>query len=110
MKQGARKAPACQALGISVRTLQHWSNNRHNAPLADKRSTAVRNAPSNKLSDAERRRIIEICNSPEFASFPPNVIVPTLADRGIYIASESTFYRVLKANKLFTPSMSREKL
>ncbi|PSY40361.1 hypothetical protein C7B19_26835 [Escherichia coli] len=40
-------------------------------------------------------------NSPEFASLPPNVIVPTLADRGTYIASESTFYRVLKsANQL----------
>nr|WP_223352827.1 hypothetical protein [Salmonella enterica] len=32
---------------------------------------------------------------------PPNVIVPTLADKGIYIASESTSYRVLKrANQL----------
>ncbi|TXE66622.1 DDE-type integrase/transposase/recombinase [Serratia nematodiphila] len=32
---------------------------------------------------------------------PPNVIVPTLADKGVYIASESTFYRVLKsANQL----------
>ncbi len=103
MKQGARKAQACQVIGISVRTLQRWRNNCHNAPLADKRSTAVRNAPSNKLSDAERQRIMEICNSPEFSSFPPNVIVPTLADRGIYIASESTFYRVLKANKLLTP-------
>lgn len=42
-----------------------------------------------------------LCNSPEFASLPPNVIVPTLADRGTYIASESTFYRVLKsANQL----------
>lgn len=32
---------------------------------------------------------------------PPNVIVPTLADKGIYIVSESTFYRVLRdANQL----------
>ncbi|EGY29607.1 integrase catalytic subunit, partial [Candidatus Regiella insecticola 5.15] len=68
MKQRARKAQACQVIGISVRTLQRWSNNCHNAPLADKRSTAVRNAPSNKLSDAERQRIMEICNSPEFSS------------------------------------------
>ncbi|BBQ64393.1 hypothetical protein WP2S18E08_43760 [Escherichia coli] len=31
----------------------------------------------------------------------PNIIVPTLADRGVYIASESTFYRVLNlANQL----------
>lgn len=31
----------------------------------------------------------------EFADLPPSQIVPTLADRGIYIASESTFYRIL---------------
>ncbi|MCG9766548.1 IS3 family transposase, partial [Vibrio alginolyticus] len=37
-------------------------------------------------------------NTPEYADLPPNIIVPMLADEGIYIASESTFYRVLKAN------------
>ncbi|WP_407219755.1 DDE-type integrase/transposase/recombinase [Escherichia coli] len=46
-------------------------------------------------------QILELCNSPEFASLLPNVIVPILAGRGTYIASESTFYRVLKlANQL----------
>ncbi len=33
---------------------------------------------------------------------PPNVIVPTLADKGVYIASESTFYRVLKSASQLT--------
>ena len=57
--------------------------------------------PGNKLSETERLRILDVCNSPEFASLSPNIIVPTLADRGGYIASESTFYRVLKsANQL----------
>ncbi len=61
----------------------------------------VKEGNQNKLSEAERLQILELCNSPEFASLPPNVIVPTLADRGTYIASESTFYRVLKsANQL----------
>lgn len=41
-------------------------------------------------------------NSPEFASLPPNVIVPTLADKGIYIASESICYRVLKSDSPLT--------
>ena len=31
---------------------------------------------------------------------PPCQIVPTPADEGIYIASESTFYRVLKEEKM----------
>lgn len=33
----------------------------------------------------------------EFSSLPPSRIVPMLADRGIYQASESTFYRKRQA-------------
>lgn len=31
---------------------------------------------------------------------PPSQIVPTLADEGIYIASESSFYRILREEKM----------
>lgn len=48
-----------------------------------------------KLTPEERERILAVCNEPEFASLPPSQIVPKLADRGEYIASESSFYRVL---------------
>lgn len=37
---------------------------------------------------------------PEFADLPPSQIVPSLADRGIYIASESTMYRILRAENM----------
>ena len=67
---------------------------------ADQRPGASRRTPGNKLSETERLRILDVCNSPEFASLSPNIIVPTLADRGVYIASESTFYRVLKSATL----------
>ena len=36
------------------------------------------------------------CASPEFASLPPSQIVPRLADQGIWLASESSFYRVFR--------------
>ena len=42
----------------------------------------------------------ETANQPEFKSLPPSQIVPRLADKGIYLASESTFYRVLKENDM----------
>ena len=51
----------------------------------------------NKLSKQERQAIIDISNKAEYASLPPTQIVPTLLDKGEYIASESSFYRVLKA-------------
>ncbi len=52
--------------------------------------------PANKLSREERSIVLEVCNLPEYGSLPPSQIVPSLADEGIYIASESSFYRILK--------------
>jgi len=40
--------------------------------------------------------------SPEFRDLSPNQIVPILADRGTYIASESTMYRALRQAGLAT--------
>ena len=57
--------------------------------------------PGNKLSETERLKIPDVYDAPEFTLLSPNIIVPALADRGIYIASEATFHRVLKsANQL----------
>ncbi len=44
--------------------------------------------------------MIEYCVSDEFINLPPSQIVPILADRNEYIASESSFYRVLKERNL----------
>jgi hypothetical protein len=53
--------------------------------------------PRNKLSAEERAAVLSVCNSEEFASLPPSQIVPKLADQGQYLASESSFYRILRA-------------
>ena len=55
--------------------------------------------PPNKLSELERRRLLKVANEPDYANLPPCKIVPRLADEGCYLASESTFYRVLKTEK-----------
>lgn len=90
---GARCHKACELLGIAPRTLQRWRQN--DELLGDARRTRLF-VPANKLSDQEREQIIAVANSDEFAHLPPNQIVPQLADRGEYIASESTFYRALR--------------
>lgn len=90
---GCRLAVACREVGITLRTLQRW---RADGQIQfDARQTAER-TPTNQLSEEERQRILAVANSAEFASLPPSQIVPTLADRGEYLASESTFYRVLR--------------
>jgi len=95
---GAREKMACHELSISQRTLQRWQNKA--TPLEDQRPHASRPVPKNKLSEAEQQSIITICNQPEFQSLPPSQIVPILADREIYIASESSFYRVLNHHNM----------
>ena len=93
---GARSAKACAALEISDRTLRRWTKDGQ-AP-ADQRPLVPRSAPANKLSAAERTAVLDVCYSTEFASLPPSQIVPKLADQGRYLASESSFYRILRAD------------
>jgi transposase InsO family protein len=94
---GARLAPACALAGIDARTLRRWQAGNGLAH-GDRRPDADRPTPSHALSEAERARIIAIANQPRFADTPPSRIVPVLADEGIYIASESSFHRVLRAH------------
>ena len=91
---GARKEKACEALAISIRTLQRWVEDGE--VKADQRALVKRPEPRNKLSEAERARVVEISNQPEYASLAPSQIVPKLADQGEYVASESSFYRILR--------------
>ena len=42
--------------------------------------------------------MLRVANEPRFADVPPARIVPMLADEGVYVASESSFARVLRAH------------
>jgi transposase InsO family protein len=93
---GARLGLACQVAGIDERTLQRW---KAHAGLTegDGRPQAARPTPSHALSEQERMRMLEVANEPRFCAVPPARIVPMLADEGIYLASESSFARVMRA-------------
>lgn len=93
---GCRLSQACAELELSLRTFQRWVQEGDDAVVADCRTTSLRPTPPSKLSDEERKEILVVTNSVEFASLPPSQIVPTLVDRGVYLASESTIYRILK--------------
>lgn len=93
VRDGARLSKACEIVNISLRTYRRWY--RNGQVHSDGRPTAPRPIPSNKLSDRERERIIDTCNRTDYAHLPPSQIVPKLLDQGFYLASESTFYRVL---------------
>ena len=96
MLAGARRDKAAQELEIPLRSLRRWRNEQ-GVVLEDKRPVIIRPTPKNKLTDAECEQILATCNEEDYASLPPSQIVPRLADKGVYLASESTMYRVLKA-------------
>ena len=92
--EGSRQDKACDVVGVNERTLQRWqlpktlTDNRH-GPFT---------TPKNKLSNFEREKILKIASSSDFCNKSPHQIVPGLADLGEYVASESSFYRVLAAS------------
>lgn len=91
---GARQSRACKVVGLSPRTLQRWQRDTRRG---DQRPARIQR-PRNRLSELERQRILSVVNSAEYGHLPPSQIVPRLADEGIYHASESTIYRLLRRN------------
>jgi putative transposase len=91
---GARKVKACDILNLQIRTIERWEKK----PRDGRRGP--NNRPSNAFTEQERDKVLEIANSSEYANLPPSQIVPKLADKGEYIGSESTFYRILREEKL----------
>ncbi len=92
---GARVTEACRVVEISPRTLQRWRE-EGDVKADGRKEAGAQREPANKLSEHERQQILALANQPEFAHMPPSQIVPILADQGLYIASESSFYRVLR--------------
>jgi transposase InsO family protein len=95
MFKGARLKSAAKILGLTSRTVQRWRDqnggyDRRNGP---------RTAPANKLTLTERQLVLSVANSPEYRDLSPRQIVPRLADDGRYVASESSFYRILRAER-----------
>lgn len=97
-RNGARLSKACEVLHISVRTYERWVQD--GGVKVDQRPLVERPTPKNKLSQEEKEEILTVVKQDAYVDLPPTQIVPKLADEGIYIASESTFYRVLHEEKM----------
>ncbi len=96
-KSGSRLERACDYAGISLKTYKRWKKKPQGEDL--------RKGPNeikNRLTEQEKEKIIKICNSDEFIDMPPCKIVPKLSDLGIYIASESSIYRILRSKGQIT--------
>ncbi len=93
VRAGARRERACEVLGLTERSVQRWGR----ADVGDDGRAGPRTRPANALTPAERAKVLEVVNSPEYRDLPPKQVVPRLADAGCYVASESTIYRILRS-------------
>jgi putative transposase len=92
VENGARREKATALLGLSARAIARWRTEGG----GDDRRQGPKAPPAHKLTPEERAQVLAAANSAEFRNLSPRQIVPNLADRNEYIASESTFYRVLQ--------------
>lgn len=88
---GAGNDASCEVIGLSARTVSRW---RADGGGKDGRGEAG-TAPAHKLTQEEQADIVAYATSAEYRDLSPRQIVPLLADNGVYVASESSFYRVL---------------
>ena len=93
---GARLEKACEVLGLAMRTVARW---QAEGGGVDRRAEAG-TSPAHKLTPEERDAIVSYATSAEYRDLSPRQIVPLLADKGVYVASESSFYRVLHERDL----------
>lgn len=96
VRSGARLSRACKVVGLSTRTIERWREQK----TCDDRRAGPNHEPANKLSSKERETIIAVLTSAEYRDLSPRQVVPKLADQGIYLGSESTFYRLLHEHKM----------
>lgn len=96
--QGCRQAEACEVVGINAKTYQKWVLK----PILGDQRRGPNQEPANKLTLSERAKLIAIATEKDFVNLSPHQIVPSLADRGEYVGSESSFYRILTEEKLLS--------
>lgn len=83
---------ACALLGLARASVYR----RRRPPVQGPKPPPVARVPANALDPAERAAILEALDSVEFIDKSPAQAWAVLLDRGCYLGSVSTFYRVLR--------------
>lgn len=97
---GAPASGIARILGVSARTLRRWREAiRCSGISIDGRKGAPRRV-AHKLTAEERQQVIDTVNDPRFADLTPAQIIAILAEEGVYIASEMSFYRIMREEGL----------
>ena len=85
-------AAACLGLGVARATFY-----RAQRPVSARQPRAPRPASPRALSVPEQHTLLERLHAPAYADLSPRTVFAMLLDAGRYLASVSTFYRLLRA-------------
>ena len=104
LQQGISRGVSAKAIadlfGLATRTLRRWGLMiRAQGFSRDQRKGASRQV-MHRFSEEERQQVLSTVNDPRFADLTPNQIVAILAEEGVYVASESTIYRIMREEGL----------
>lgn len=97
VESGARLFMACEAIHLDQRRLRRWRKVE-----GDGRKGGYR-AENQRITEAEKDAIVHEFSQPWMKDLPIKVAHATLMDKGIYLASPSTFVRVLRERDIRTP-------
>ncbi len=87
-------APACRAVGISRAT---WYRRKKKATVTDQ--LPPRRSSPRRLREDEREHILAILCSEEFVDRSPRAVYAILLERGEYLCSVRTMYRILAEHR-----------
>ena len=88
-------ASACRVLGLPRATFYRVARASKKSMPSVTRERAV---PPRALSPGEEEDVLEVLHSERFMDKAPGEVVATLLDEGVYLCSERTMYRILKAH------------
>lgn len=95
VSRGARLAKCCEALGLSLRTIERWKKG-----ATEDLRRGPKTIPAHQLSEAEKDEMVRLVSQPAYRNLSPEQIVAKLADNGRYICSERSLRRVLAERRL----------
>lgn len=97
IEAGISQREACRSISTSRATWHRWRKKAASPPATSPFQVARSGIQPHALSGEERAQVLALCNSERFCNSAPRAIVATLLDEGRYLASASTFYRILGA-------------
>jgi putative transposase len=86
-------AAACQAVGRPRGS--HYRQHRKSPPPPKRERVAT--PQPRALSEVERKEVLGVLHDPEHVDEAPATVYAKLLDAGVYLASTSTMYRILRA-------------